>query len=82
MTSGPERGAGRDLRALARLLPSAGGLQLAVGVAIVVVGSALAIGFTIVSGRAVDDLVGLAGQELDSPAGERFTTSVLLVAGV
>ena len=82
MTSGPERGAGRDLAALVRLLPSAGGLQLAVGLVLVVAGSALAVGFTLASGRAVADLVALAGQELDSAAGRRFTGSVVLVAGV
>ena len=82
MRSGPERGAGRDLAALVRLLPSAGGPQIAIGLSIVIVGSALAIGFTLASGRAVADLVALSGHDLDSAAGRRFTNSVLVVAGV
>ena len=82
MASGPERRASGDVAALLRLLPSAGGPHVAVAVVLVVVGSALAIGFTVVAGRAVADLVALAGRDLDSPAGERFTTSMLLVAAV
>ena len=82
MVTGTERRAGRDLVALARLLPGMSrGLTAATAV-LVVVGSALAITFTIVAGRAVAALVALRGRPLASPEGDRFLTAVVVVAAV
>jgi ATP-binding cassette subfamily B protein len=82
MVTGTERRAGRDLVTLARLLPGMSrGLTVATFV-LVVIGSALAIAFTIVAGRAVAALVALRGQPLESPEGDRFLAAVLIVAAV